>query len=106
MKNDHLNGLLYISTNGATSHINKVKFVVTKATEKYDLSQWHYKPKKSCDVMTSDRSVAVQIYFRQQHLLNQMECCIEQLDEKYLMQTRFSYKCNSDESESDMDDDF
>ena len=107
MKNDLLNGLLQISINGPMSHSNEAKVVVTKAVEKYDSSHWHHRPNKSCAVMPSNPSVAVQVDLIQHTLLNQMESCTERLHEKdYVMQTHFTYECSSHESESDMDDDF
>ena len=107
MRNNLLNGLLHISINGPTSHSNKAKVGGTRAVEKYDLSQRHHRPHKSHAVMPTNPPVAVQVDLVQHNLLNPMVSCTERLHEKdYVMQTHFTYECSSDESESDMDDDF
>ena len=57
--------------------------------------------------MPTNPPVAVQVDLVQHNLLNPMESCTERLHEKdYVMQKHFTYECSSDESESDMDDDF
>ena len=102
-----LNGLLYRLINGPASYSNKAKVVVTRAVEKYDSSRRHHRQIKSCALMLSNPSVAVQADLVQQDLLNQMKSCSERLHEKdYVVQTHLTKECSGDKSESDMDDDF
>ena len=99
-----LNGLLYKLINGPASYSNEAKVVVTRAVEKYDSSWRHYRQIKSCALMLSNPSVAVQVYLAQQDLLNQMKSCSERLHEKdYVVETHLTKECIGDESESDMD---
>ena len=80
--------------------------MLTKAVEKYDSSRQYYRPNKSRAVMPSKHSAAEQVDLVQHDLLYQMESCTEPLDEKDVIQTHATYECSSDESESDMDDNF